>query len=178
MIGGRIPVKKQMNKVEVYKLVDETKVLLKKALENQRRINEYLEDTILEDDAVVIQDVNKNIAGKELEKIVTDIIIKMGITANLIGFRYIRTSLILAVNDMNMLNYITKSLYSDVAALYNTTAERVERGIRHAIEVAWYKGNRKYIESFFDYTIPTDGEKPTNAKFIAMVAEKVYLQTK
>lgn len=111
-----------------------------------------------------------------LENDVTDIIREIGIPAHIKGYQYIREAIIMTVNDMNLLNYITKLLYPTIAKKYKTTSSSVERAIRHAIEVAWNKGQIDVLEDMFGYTISAGKGKPTNSEFIALIADKLRLQ--
>lgn len=111
-----------------------------------------------------------------LENDVTNIIREIGIPAHIKGYQYIREGIIMAVNDMNMLNYITKLLYPTIAKKYKTTSSSVERAIRHAIEVAWSRGKIEVIEEMFGYTISAGKGKPTNSEFIALIADKLRLE--
>lgn len=113
---------------------------------------------------------------QNLESDVTDIIRDIGIPAHIKGYQYIREGIIMAVNDMNMLNYITKLLYPTIAKKYKTTSSSVERAIRHAIEVAWSRGKIDVLEDMFGYTISAGKGKPTNSEFIALIADKLRLQ--
>ena len=111
-----------------------------------------------------------------LENDVTDIIREIGIPAHIKGYQYIREAIMLTVNDMNLLNYITKLLYPTIAKKYKTTSSSVERAIRHAIEVAWNKGQIDVLEEMFGYTISAGKGKPTNSGFIALIADKLRLE--
>ena len=111
-----------------------------------------------------------------LENDVTDIIREIGIPAHIKGYQYIREAIMMTVNDMNLLNYITKLLYPTIAKKYKTTSSSVERAIRHAIEVAWNKGQIDVLENMFGYTISAGKGKPTNSEFIALIADKLRLQ--
>lgn len=111
-----------------------------------------------------------------LENDVTDIIREIGIPAHIKGYQYIREAIMLTVNDMNLLNYITKLLYPTIAKKYKTTSSSVERAIRHAIEVAWNKGQIDVLEELFGYTISAGKGKPTNSEFIALIADKLRLE--
>ena len=113
-----------------------------------------------------------------MEVIVTDIIHEIGIPAHIKGYQYLRKAIMMVVNDLEIINSITKELYPTVAKEYNTTASRVERAIRHAIEVAWDRGDTEVLNSFFGYTIANTKGKPTNSEFIAMIADKLRLQFK
>lgn len=100
---------------------------------------------------------------------------QIGVPAHIKGYQYLRTSIILCINDSEMLGSVTKILYPTVAKQYNTTASRVERAIRHAIEVAWDRGDVDVLSSYFGYTIQAQRGKPTNSEFIAMIADKLKL---
>ena len=112
---------------------------------------------------------------KPLETRVTDMIHEIGIPAHIKGYHYLRDAIIMAVEDMDVLNAITKILYPTVAKKHQTTARRVERAIRHAIEVAWDRGDVDTLNSYFGYTIHNLRGKPTNSEFIAMIADKMRL---
>ncbi len=114
----------------------------------------------------------------DLEVMVTDIILQIGVPAHIKGYHYLRNSIILAVKDPEIINSITKILYPTVAKMNNTTSSRVERAIRHAIEVAWDRGDVDVLNSYFGYTIHNLRGKPTNSEFIAMIADKIRLRLK
>ena len=114
----------------------------------------------------------------DLETVVTDIIHDLGVPAHIKGYHYIRTAIMMVVENMDMLNYITKRLYPEIAKKYQTTSSRVERAIRHSIEVAWTRGHQETMNEIFGYTIQTYKGKPTNSEFIAMVADRIRLQLK
>lgn len=114
----------------------------------------------------------------DLEALVTEFIHELGVPAHIKGYQYLRTAIMMVVENMDMLNFITKQLYPDIAKAYNTTASRVERAIRHSIEVAWTRGKPETMNDLFGYTIHTAKGKPTNSEFIAMVADKIRLQIK
>lgn len=113
-----------------------------------------------------------------IENDVTEIIREIGIPAHIKGYQYIREGIIMAINDMNMLNYITKLLYPSIAKKYKTTSSSVERAIRHAIEVAWGRGKIEVIEDMFGYTVSAGKGKPTNSEFIALIADKLRIEYK
>lgn len=115
---------------------------------------------------------------KDLETAVTKVIHDLGVPAHIKGYQYMRTAIMMVIEDMNLLNYITKTLYPDIAKLYNTTSSRVERAIRHSIEVAWNRGKQELTNEIFGYTIHSGKGKPTNSEFIAMVADKIRLDMK
>lgn len=113
-----------------------------------------------------------------LETDVTDIIHEIGVPAHIKGYQYLRDAIILSVNDMEMLNSITKILYPTIAKRHQTTPSRVERAIRHAIEVAWSRGKMDTIDELFGYTVSVGKGKPTNSEFIALIADKIRLDYK
>ena len=115
---------------------------------------------------------------RNLETDVTNIIHEIGVPAHIKGYQYLRDAIILAVNDMEMLNSITKVLYPTIAKKHQTTPSRVERAIRHAIEVAWSRGKMDTIDELFGYTVSTGKGKPTNSEFIALIADKIRLEYK
>ena len=113
---------------------------------------------------------------KNLETSITSIIHEIGVPAHIKGYMYLREAISMVYNDIELLGSITKVLYPDIAKKFNTTASRVERAIRHAIEVAWSRGNVDSISSLFGYTVSMSKAKPTNSEFIAMVADKLRLE--
>ena len=110
-----------------------------------------------------------------LEQEVTEMILSLGIPAHIKGYQYVREAIMLSIQDMNALNYITKLLYPAIAKKYKTSAGSVERAIRHGIEVAWNRGNYDKIEALFGYTVSAGKGKPTNSEFIALIADKIRL---
>lgn len=114
----------------------------------------------------------------DLEVEITSIIHEIGVPAHIKGYMYLREAITMVVNDMELLSAITKELYPSIAKKYNTTASRVERAIRHAIEVAWGRGQIDAINKIFGHPIHNDKGKPTNSEFIAMVADKLRLKNK
>ena len=113
-----------------------------------------------------------------IENLVTGIIHEIGVPAHIKGYQYLREAIIIAVNDMDVINAITKVLYPQVAKAFQTTPSRVERAIRHAIEVAWDRGDLDTLQRFFGYTVNSTKGKPTNSEFIALIADKLQLQLK
>ena len=113
-----------------------------------------------------------------IEALVTSIIHEIGVPAHIKGYQYLREAIIIAVNDMDVINAITKVLYPQVAKTFQTTPSRVERAIRHAIEVAWDRGDLDTLQRFFGYTVSNTKGKPTNSEFIALIADKLQLQLK
>ena len=111
-----------------------------------------------------------------LEIQVTEILHQIGVPAHIKGYHYLRDSIIMSVNNMDILNSITKQLYPSIAQKFDTTPSRVERAIRHAIEVAWGRGNMDTIDALFGYTIHAGKGKPTNSEFIALIADKIRLE--
>lgn len=112
----------------------------------------------------------------DLEMVVTEVIHQIGVPAHIKGYYYLREAITLVVRDQNILNSITKQLYPAVAKKYETTSSRVERAIRHAIEVAWDRGNVEVLDRYFGYTINSLRGKPTNSEFIAMIADKINMR--
>lgn len=111
-----------------------------------------------------------------LEAQVTAIIHEVGVPAHIKGYQYLREAIIIAVNDMDVINAVTKVLYPEVAKRFGTTASRVERAIRHAIEVAWDRGDLETLQKYFGYTVSNAKGKPTNSEFIAMIADRLQLE--
>jgi len=115
---------------------------------------------------------------ENLEALVTNVIHEVGVPAHIKGYQYLREAIIMVVNNIDIINQITKQLYPDIAQRYGTTPSRVERAIRHAIEVAWGRGQTEVVESIFGYTVSAAKGKPTNSEFIAMIADKLRLELK
>ena len=116
--------------------------------------------------------------SEHLETLVTSVIHEIGVPAHIKGYQYLREAIMIAVQDMDVINAITKVLYPQVAKTFATTPSRVERAIRHAIEVAWDRGDLETLQRFFGYTVSNTKGKPTNSEFIALIADKLQLQLK
>ena len=116
--------------------------------------------------------------AQNLEAVVTEIIHEIGVPAHIKGYQYLREAIILTINDMDVINAVTKVLYPEVAKKFCTTPSRVERAIRHAIEVAWDRGDIETLQKFFGYTVSNIKGKPTNSEFIAMIADCLSLRRK
>jgi two-component system response regulator (stage 0 sporulation protein A) len=116
--------------------------------------------------------------GPDIESQVTQIIHQIGVPAHIKGYQYLRTAILLTIKDSDIINSVTKVLYPSVAKKYATTTSRVERAIRHAIEVAWDRGDVDTLNSYFGYTIQNNRGKPTNSEFIAMIADNLRLKYK
>ena len=114
----------------------------------------------------------------ELDVVVTEIIHQIGVPAHIKGYHYLREAILLSIQNAEMINSVTKLLYPTVAKRFETTSSRVERAIRHAIEVAWDRGDVDVLNSYFGYTIHNGRGKPTNSEFIAMISDKFRLQLK
>ena len=115
---------------------------------------------------------------QSLETLVTAIIHEIGVPAHIKGYQYLREAILIAVEDMDVINAVTKVLYPEVAKRFGTTASRVERAVRHAIEVAWDRGDLETLQRYFGYTVNSAKGKPTNSEFIAMIADRLQLQQK
>ena len=113
-----------------------------------------------------------------LQRQVTAVIHEVGVPAHIKGYQYVREAIIIAVQDMSVISAVTKVLYPEVAKRYNTTPSRVERAVRHAIEVAWDRGDLETLQRYFGYTVSNTKGKPTNSEFIAMIADKIRLEGK
>lgn len=113
-----------------------------------------------------------------LEELVTSIIHEVGVPAHIKGYQYVREAIMITVQDMDVINSVTKILYPEVAKRYHTTPSRVERAIRHAIEVAWDRGDLETLQHFFGYTVSNAKGKPTNSEFIAMISDRIRLKLK
>ena len=118
----------------------------------------------------------QSVQEKSLEEIITEMIHDMGVPAHIKGYQYLREAIRMSVEDMDMLNSITKILYPEVAKKFQTTPSRVERAIRHAIEVAWSRGKVETIEEMFGYTVNQGKGKPTNSEFIALITDKIRME--
>ena len=114
----------------------------------------------------------------DMEVVVTDMIHQLGVPAHIKGYHYLRTAILYSIKDKTLLDSVTKLLYPTVAGIYDTTSSRVERAIRHAIEIAWDRGNVDTLNSFFGYTVDTCKGKPTNSEFIALITDKLRLRYK
>lgn len=136
--------------------------------------NEYTKMQEIPFEGVNIE--KKPLTRYNLENDVTNMIHEIGVPAHIKGYQYLRESIIMSVLEMDMLNSVTKMLYPAIAKKYQTTPSRVERAIRHAIEVAWSRGKMDTIDELFGYTINTGKGKPTNSEFIALISDRVRLQ--
>lgn len=116
--------------------------------------------------------------GGSMEVRITEILHQIGVPAHIKGYNYLRDSILMSIETPEIINAVTKKLYPSVAKKYETTSSRVERAIRHAIEVAWDRGDVDVLNSYFGYTIHNDRGKPTNSEFIAMISDKLRLQLK
>lgn len=159
-------------KEQVYQILDD---LLHKNREFQIIITVPSGKVSEEAESKVIKKEEKEISH-DLEKDVTDMIHEIGVPAHIKGYQYLREAIMMSVKDVDMLGSITKVLYPTIASKYQTTSSRVERAIRHAIEVAWNRGRMETLDSLFGYTISTGKGKPTNSEFIALIADKIRLQ--
>ena len=117
-------------------------------------------------------------AFQPLEREVTPVIHEVAVPAHIKGYKYVREAIVIAVQDMDVINAVTKVLYPEVARRYSTTPSRVERAVRHAIEVAWDRGALETLQRYFGYTVSNTKGKPTNSEFIAMIADRIRLQRK
>ncbi|MGN1346125.1 MAG: sporulation transcription factor Spo0A [Eubacteriales bacterium] len=142
-------------------------------------------ETILKNRGSVVRSASRDSAEKDesalthdLETQVTRIIHQIGVPAHIKGYQYLRTAILMTISDNDIINSVTKVLYPSVAKKYQTTTSRVERAIRHAIEVAWDRGDVDTLNSYFGYTIQNSRGKPTNSEFIAMIADNLRLKYK
>ena len=122
-----------------------------------------------------VVNLSKNSASREIEEKITNIFITVGIPAHIKGYQFLREAIKLAMDNPDIINSITKKLYPTIAERFDTSASKVERAIRHAIEVAWNRGKIENINSIFGLTVYSNNEKPTNGEFIALVADKMLL---
>jgi len=132
----------------------------------------------LMDEKIKMMDSAKenSIRVRNIERKVTEMLHEVGVPAHVKGYRYVRSAIVMAVLDNSVINAITKVLYPSVAKEFNTTASRVERSIRHAIELAWDRGDVDVLQGIFGFTVSYSKGKPTNSEFIAMLADRMYLQ--
>lgn len=119
-----------------------------------------------------------DISQADMETQITKVIHQIGVPAHIKGYQYLRCAIMMAIEDINIINSVTKILYPSVAQKYSTTSSRVERAIRHAIEVAWDRGDIDTLNAYFGYTIQNNRGKPTNSEFIAMIADNLRLKNK
>ncbi len=136
------------------------------------------QNTMVSRETISQQVAQEKSEPQDLETEITNIIHEIGVPAHIKGYMYLREAITMVVNDMELLSAVTKELYPSIAKKYNTTASRVERAIRHAIEVAWGRGQVEAINKLFGYTINTEKGKPTNSEFIAIIADKLRLKNK
>ena len=120
--------------------------------------------------------VHKKVVSKELDEKITNIFITVGIPAHIKGYQFLREAIKMAISEPEIINSITKKLYPNIAQKFDTSSSKVERAIRHAIEVAWNRGKIENINSLFGVKVYSDNEKPTNGEFIALVADKMLLE--
>lgn len=135
-------------------------------------------DAICSMDADHTHTVQEGASDKQWEIIVTDILHQIGVPAHIKGYHYLRDAIIMSLKDIKIINSVTKQLYPAVAEHFETTSSRVERAIRHAIEVAWDRGDVEVLNAYFGYTIQNSRGKPTNSEFIAMIADQIRLKYK
>ena len=157
---------KRIRDIKFFKPTQKNKIAIGPDLTIGRESKQYIELS------------NEDKKKENLEALVTNIIHEVGVPAHIKGYQYLREAIIMVVNDIDVINQITKSLYPKIAHKFNTTPSRVERAIRHAIEVAWGRGQQEVVESIFGYTISAAKGKPTNSEFIAMIADKLRLELK
>ncbi len=123
-----------------------------------------------------IKESNEDNIFLKINQDITDLLDKFGIPANIMGYKYLRKAIFLSIKKDELINSITKKLYPQIAKMYETEASRVERAIRHAIKVSWERGNQKLLDNYFGYSISETIGRPTNAQFIAKVADNFRLQ--
>lgn len=144
-----------------------------------RQLKDYAQPAVIRSDfSAPVRTQSHPQAQRNLEMEVTSIMHEIGVPAHIKGYQYLRDAIMMVVKDLDVINSITKLLYPTIAREYNTTPSRVERAIRHAIEVAWSRGQVDAIDSLFGYTVNLGKGKPTNSEFIAMVADKLRLEMK
>ena len=138
----------------------------------------YSEEAMIENLLRLAEKRSEQFHSPGLEEMVTAIIHEVGVPAHIKGYQYVREAIMIAVEDMEVINSVTKVLYPEVAKRFHTTPSRVERAIRHAIEVAWDRGDIETLQRFFGYTVSNIKGKPTNSEFIAMISDRIRLRVK
>ena len=138
----------------------------------------YQEDAMVDSLVRLAEKADPKLHAPGLEELVTSIIHEVGVPAHIKGYQYVREAIMITVEDMDVINSVTKILYPEVAKRYHTTPSRVERAIRHAIEVAWDRGDLETLQKFFGYTVSNAKGKPTNSEFIAMISDRIRLKLK
>ena len=138
----------------------------------------YGEDAMVESLLRLAEKADPRVHAPGLEELVTSIIHEVGVPAHIKGYQYVREAIMITVENMDVINSVTKILYPEVAKRYHTTPSRVERAIRHAIEVAWDRGDLETLQKFFGYTVSNAKGKPTNSEFIAMISDRLRLKLK
>lgn len=157
---------------QMYKILDD---LMQRNREFQIVITVPSKQAFEEDTKKVLEEVAKEF---DLENCVTNMIHEIGVPAHIKGYQYLRDAIMMCVEDSTLIGSITKILYPTIAKNFKTTPSRVERAIRHAIEVAWSRGKMETLEGLFGYTISVGKGKPTNSEFIALIADRIRLQYK
>ncbi len=142
------------------------------------RVREVAAESRSEAGLVGMKGNKKAISDRKVESMVTEVIHEIGVPAHIKGYQYIREAIIFTVKDMELINAVTKALYPMVAKKFGTTSSRVERAIRHAIEVAWDRGDIEVLQKYFGYTVSNIKGKPTNSEFIALISDRLRLQIK
>jgi len=153
-------------------------VFAKRIRETMGLISSSPERKVLLQSSSSVINSSSSMPSQDLESAITGIIHEIGVPAHIKGYIYLREAITMVVNNIELLSAVTKELYPSIARKYNTTSSRVERAIRHAIEVAWGRGRVDVINNLFGYTIHNGKGKPTNSEFIAMVADKLRLEMK
>ena len=138
----------------------------------------YGEDAMVESLLRLAEKADPRVHAPGLEELVTSIIHEVGVPAHIKGYQYVREAIMITVENMDVINSVTKILSPEVAKRYHTTPSRVERAIRHAIEVAWDRGDLETLQKFFGYTVSNAKGKPTNSEFIAMISDRIRLKLK
>ena len=138
----------------------------------------YSEDAMVENLLRLAEKADPKVHAPGLEELVTSIIHEVGVPAHIKGYQYVREAIMITVEEPELINAVTKRLYPDIAKANATTASRVERAIRHAIEVAWDRGDLETLQKFFGYTVSNAKGKPTNSEFIAMISDRIRLKLK
>ena len=141
-------------------------------------LTERIRRIVRKERTVKVIERKRPISDENLEKEITNIMHDIGVPAHIRGHQYLREAIMLSIHNQELLGAVTKTLYPSVATTYNTTPSRVERAIRHAIEVAWSRGRLDTLQNVFGYTINVTKGKPTNSEFIAMIADKMKLEMK
>ncbi len=148
-----------------------------KSIKMKERVEEPKQPVRVSRTESLIENYNTN-TNYDIEKHISEILFQIGIPAHILGYQYLRYAINLAINDITLVSSITKQMYPHIAEHFNTTPSRVERAIRHAIEIAWDRGNTEVLDNIFGFSVDSQKGKATNSEFIAMIADRLRLKLK